>query len=236
MAGCWPCGAKAKSVRPEQYTDLTAEERRLEGAITDTDLTGSQMEEQELLSVQRKLASYQSLGVVSALLFGFSATVLFEISTDAEVDENKALGYAVMLSLIATTLGLLSTFIYIYHGYHGDSLLSMRGEGGRPMVYRAAPLAYKFIDVTRYQRYIASAAQLSSAFCLLGSLSVTVYVSPHIVVHNLGWPSSAVAMLGFFVTVLLISHANHLRHRTKAQARKILEEAAINRQQNARSP
>lgn len=79
-------------------------------------------------SAQRKVAAYQSLGVVSALLFGFSATVLYEITTTTTFDVHTvwAMNFAVFLTVVATVASMLSTFVYVYHSYHVESLLSTR--------------------------------------------------------------------------------------------------------------
>ena len=177
----------------------------------------------ELENVERKLSSYQTLGVVSTLLFGFSASVMFNVSTSRDIPKVPGMDTSILLSVIATSTSMLSTFVYIYHSYHGDSLLSTRNRHSYDrMGPSPAALAYRFIDATRAQRYLAQAFQGISAFSLLGSLCLIIQLSgTHVVGPELAWACTTIVMSSGVFTLLLIWHANRVRVRIRREARML---------------
>lgn len=162
-------------------------------------------------NVERKLSSYQTLGVISTLLFGFSATALLNVATPREVERTRVVGVAVLLASTATASSMVSTFVFIYHVYHGDSLLSTR-RSERSSGVTPAMMTFAFIDATRGQRLLARVCQGVAASTLLASLSVIVLVyGERHARQGVAWTCIGVVLFMAVVALSLTHRANQIR-------------------------
>lgn len=162
-------------------------------------------------NVERKLSSYQTLGVISTLLFGFSATALLNVATPREVERTRVVGVAVLLASTATASSMVSTFVFIYHVYHGDSLLSTRRSEQSSGV-TPAMMTFAFIDATRGQRLLARVCQGVAASTLLASLSVIVLVyGERHARQGVAWTCIGVVLFMAVVALSLTHRANQIR-------------------------
>jgi hypothetical protein len=177
--------------------------------------------DEEVENVQRKLSSYQTLGIVSTLLFGFSATVMFEVTVSPDIPNgNGALAIAtVLLATLATSMSMVSTFVFIYHSYHGDSLLSTRMKSNDDPALTPVMLAHQFIDATRGQRYIAQAFQGIASFSLLASLAMVVHLGRGVDSDGTEWLCTAVVASMGLLTVYLVWHSNRARSRVRKEGK-----------------
>lgn len=173
----------------------------------------SRRDKDDVDNVERKLSSYQTLGVISTLLFGFSATALLNVATPREVERTRVVGVAVLLASTATASSMVSTFVFIYHVYHGDSLLSTRrSERSESSGVTPAMMTFAFIDATRGQRLLARVCQGVAASTLLASLSVIVLVyGERHARQGVAWTCIGVVLFMAVVALSLTHRANQIR-------------------------
>ena len=147
-------------------------------------------------SLANDLAAYGTLGVVGALIFGFSISILDNtLRTTYKQTTNTAQNFGFCFGAVATGASMLATMTFVWTNYFGFRLLAMNEHR-----------AETFLE-SNYILYVAKGMIILSLICLVGQIVANAFANSSLE-PNTVWVVTTI--LGAFLLALMSMLASQL--------------------------